>query len=141
MADKCIMQIHVSIDERDITAFSGPAGSITFIPFGGTVDGEIFSGVVRPGGVDCQRVNQAGVRHMCARYVLEGTDYAGEACRIFVENNGWFTGEISGGFDTVPTFLTDSKALAPYLHRAAFRGRGEPCAEGVTISMYEIAAD
>lgn len=138
MADKCILRIHVSIDEGEKTEFTGPAGSVIFIPFTGTVEGEIFQGVVRPGGVDCQRINLAGVKHMSARYVLEGTDRAGQKCHIFVENNGWFTGDISGGFDTVPTFLTDSAELAPYLHRNAFRGRGERCEGGVTISMFEV---
>ena len=138
MADRLGMTIHVSIKEEDRTEFSGPAGAVIFIPFTGTVEGELFEGLVRPGGVDCQRVNQAGVKHMCARYVLEGTDQTGEHCYIFVENNGWFTSGTSNGFDTVPTFLTDSKALAPYLHRMAFRGHGEPCPGGVTIRMYEI---
>lgn len=138
MADKLIFQVHVALDPADRTEFSGPAGSVIFIPFTGTVDGALFHGVVRPGGVDCQRVNLAGVRHMSARYVLEGEDFTGTHCHIFVENNGWFTTPGGAGFDTVPTFLTDSAALAPILHRNAFRGRGEPCDGGVTIRMYEL---
>ena len=137
MADKLIMEVLVSIDGKDVSALKGPAGEAVMIPFGGTAEGEIFNGVVRPGGVDCQRVNLAGVRHMCARYMLEGTDSAGEKCHIFVENNGYFTG-MQMPFQTVPTFITDSKALAPYLHTNRFRGEGHPREGGVTIKFFEV---
>ena len=138
MADKLILQIHVSIRGEDKTEFFGPTGGVIFIPFSGTAEGEIFHGAVRPGAVDCQRVNAAGVKHMCAKYVLEGKDKAGKPCCIFIENNGWYAGEVPDGFATVPTLFTDSEVLAPYLHRAAFRGKGERCPGGVTISIYEI---
>ena len=125
MADKLIMEVLVSIEGKDVSFLKGPAGEVVMIPFGGTVQGEIFNGVVCPGGVDCQRVNLTGVRHMCARYMLEGTDSAGEKCHIFVDNNGWFNG-MQSPFQTVPTFMTDSKTLAPYLHQNKFRGEGHP---------------
>ena len=137
MADKLIMEVLVSIEGKDVSFLKGPAGEVVMIPFGGTVQGEIFNGVVCPGGVDCQRVNLVGVRHMCARYMLEGTDSAGEKCHIFVENNGYFTG-MQSPFLTVPTFITDSKTLAPYLHRNKFRGEGHPREGGVTIKFFEV---
>ena len=137
MADKLIMEVLVSIEGKDVSFLKGPAGEAVMIPFGGTVQGEIFNGVVCPGGVDCQRVNLTGVRHMCARYMLEGTDSAGEKCHIFVENNGWFTG-MQSPFQTVPTFMTDSKTLAPYLHQNKFRGEGHPREGGVTIKFFEV---
>ena len=137
MADKLIMEVLVSIEGKDVSFLKGPAGEVVMIPFGGTVQGEIFNGVVCPGGVDCQRVNLTGVRHMCARYMLEGTDSAGEKCHIFVDNNGWFTG-MQSPFQTVPTFMTDSKTLAPYLHQNKFRGEGHPREGGVTIKFLEV---
>ena len=137
MADKLIMEVLVSIEGKDVSFLKGPAGEVVMIPFGGTVRGEIFNGVVCPGGVDCQRVNLTGVRHMCARYMLEGTDSAGEKCHIFVDNNGWFNG-MQSPFQTVPTFLTDSKTLAPYLHQNKFRGEGHPREGGVTIMFFEV---
>ena len=140
MADKLIMEVHVVSDGKDVSVLKGPAGEVVMIPFGGTVQGEIFHGVVCPGGVDCQRVNLAGVRHMSARYMLEGTDYTGEKCRIFVENNGYFT-EMQMPFQTVPTFITDSKTLAPYLHRNKFRGEGHPREGGVCIRFFEVDAE
>ena len=87
MADKLIMEVLVSIEGKDVSFLKGPAGEVVMIPFGGTVQGEIFNGVVCPGGVDCQRVNLTGVRHMCARYMLEGTDSAGERQQRLVQRD------------------------------------------------------
>lgn len=140
MADKMIMEVLVSIEGKEVSMVKGPGGEAVMIPFGGTVEGEIFNGVVCPGGVDCQQVNLAGVRHMSARYMLEGTDSAGEKCRIFVENNGYFSG-MQFPFQTVPTFITDSKTLAPYLHRNKFRGEGHPREGGVSIRFFEVDAE
>ena len=50
---------------------SSETGAVDMIPFGGTVRGEIFQGIVEPCGVDTQVLNQAGVRHMSARYMLK----------------------------------------------------------------------
>ena len=137
MADKLILQIHVRMDMKDCSFLKGPAGEVVMIPFSGTAEGEIFNGVVRPGGVDCQRVNLVGVRHMSARYLLEGTDSAGEKCHIFIENNGWFETQ-STPFKTVPTFITDSKTLAPYLHTNKFRGEGHGEQGGILIKFFEV---
>ena len=137
MADKLILQIHVRMDMKDCSFLKGPAGEVVMIPFSGTAEGEIFNGVVRPGGVDCQRVNLVGVRHMSARYLLEGTDSAGEKCHIFIENNGWFETQ-STPFKTVPTFITDSKTLSPYLHTNKFRGEGHGEQGGIVIKFFEV---
>ena len=137
MADKLILQIHVRMDMKDCSFLKGPAGEVVMIPFSGTAEGEIFNGVVRPGGVDCQRVNLVGVRHMSARYLLEGEDSAGEKCHIFIENNGWFETQ-STPFKTVPTFITDSKTLAPYLHTNKFRGEGHGEQGGIVIKFFEV---
>ena len=142
MEKKLILEIRVTIDSREISRLSGQGGSVVLIPFGGSVTGEIFSGRICPGGVDVQRVNLSGVRHMLARYMLEGTDRTGADCRIYIENNGWFdTGTVPKTFRTVPTFLTDSAALAPYLHRNCFIGEGIPDDQGVLIRLYEVLTD
>ena len=139
MEKKLILEIRVTIDRNEISRLTGPGGSVVLIPFGGTVSGEIFQGRVCPGGVDVQRVNLSGVRHMFARYMLEGSDYTGAACHIYIENNGWFdNGNVSATFRTVPTFITDSPALAPYLHRNCFVGEGTPDEQGVVIRLYEV---
>ena len=105
------------------------------------VKGAIFEGIVEPCGVDTQVKNAAGIRHMSARYMLTGKDKAGQDAHIYVENNGWFdenTGKMTMPFHTVPTFYTDSKELAPYLHRAQFVGEGHTLEDGLHILFFEI---
>ena len=118
---------------------AGENGEVLMIPFKGSVDSEIFKGIVEPCGVDTQVVNAAHVRHMSARYMLTGTDADGNACHIYVENNAWFTdGAQPKPFRTVPTFITDSKRLAPYLHRNQFIGEGLRDERGLWIRFYEL---
>lgn len=141
MADKLIMEVLVDMAPEDVSVLKTDRIEVVVIPFTGTVRGEIFNGSVCKGGVDTQRVNLSGVRHMSARYMLTGKDYTGADCKIFVENNGWFE-NISSPFKTVPTFLTDSAALAPYLHRNCFRGEGHPReGGGVCIKLFEVDAE
>lgn len=119
---------------------SSETGAVDMIPFGGTVRGEIFQGIVEPCGVDTQVLNQAGVRHMSARYMLTGKDSAGNGTHIYVENNGWMEdAHPSMPFHTVPTFITDSPLLAPYLHRNQFEGEGHMKEDGLHIYFFEIA--
>jgi len=138
MADKLIMEIFVEFD-GEICALKAGAREVVMIPFTGTVRGEFFNGHILHGGTDTQRVNLSGVRHMSARYMLEGQDFTGTDCRIFVENEGWFE-QMTMPFKTVPTFITDSAALAPYLHQNRFRGEGHPRENGVCIRLFETDA-
>lgn len=139
MNDRLVMEIFVKIDFAAVSQLEGTAGSAIMIPFGGTVSGELFSGIVLPGGVDTQVVDVNGVRHMSARYMLDGRDQTGAQCRIYVENNGHFPKDEPMPFKTVPTFITDSTALAKYLHGHIFRGEGHPWEDGVVIKIFEIA--
>lgn len=133
-----IMEIYIEVRSEDIVKLQGEHGAVTMIPFGGRVDCDLFSGIVEPCGVDTQVTNQAGVRHMSARYMLTGTDCDGQACHIYVENNGWFTdGAQPRPFKTVPTFFTDSKRLAPLLHRTCFIGEGLRDDSGLWIRFYD----
>ena len=114
-------------------------GEILMIPFRGSAKGDLFTGIVEPCGVDTQVVNAARVRHMSARYMLTGTDADGNACHIYIENNGWFDDRHpSMPFQTVPTFYTDSPRLAKYLHRNQFVGQGVNEDDGLHIRFYEI---
>ena len=114
-------------------------GQVVMIPFKGTAKGEIFNGIIEPCGVDTQIVNAVNVRHLSARYMLTGKDSAGEDCHIYVENNGWFDDtHPSEKFRTVPTFYTDSKVLAKYLHQNRFEGEGVSEEDGLHIYFYEV---
>ena len=142
MTDKLIMEVCVELEPEKVVGLTGANCTVKMLPFVGTVKGEIFNGVVAPGGVDTQVTNAVGVRNMSARYMLVGKDKDGKDCRIYVDNEGWFTnGEQPRPFTTVPTFLTDSACLAPYLHQNKFRGEGHPGEKGPTIKFYEIIGD
>ncbi|MBR2697058.1 MAG: DUF3237 family protein [Clostridia bacterium] len=124
--------------------FNGPAprvkgdsGEVLMIPFTGRAEGEIFTGIVEPCGVDTQVVDAAGLRHMSARYMLTGTDAAGMPCRIYVENEGWFEGGVPMPFRTTPAFVTDSPMLAARLCGGRIVGEGSEAADGLHIRFYE----
>ena len=135
-----IMEIFVETDKAGTVMLSGEIGIVKMIPFKGTVQSPIFNGIVEPCGVDTQITNQNEVRHMSARYMLTGQDKTGQNCHIYIENNGWFTdGARPVPFRTVPTFITDSKTLAPYLHRNQFVGEGKRDESGLWIRFYELA--
>jgi len=134
-----ILEVHVETNPEGTVMLTSEIGSVKMIPFKGTVTGPIFNGIVEPCGVDTQITNQNEVRHMSARYMLTGTDRDGRACHIYVENNGWFTdGARPTPFRTVPTFITDSPALAPLLHRNQFVGEGLRDESGLWIRFYEL---
>ena len=141
MERKPILDVKVEFENFKPVSMEGENGSVVMIPFSGTVKGEIFEGIVEPCGVDTQVKNAAGIRHMSARYMLTGKDKAGQDAHIYVENNDWFdenTGKMTMPFHTVPTFYTDSKVLAPYLHRAQFVGEGHQLDDGLHILFFEI---
>ncbi|MBO6010596.1 MAG: DUF3237 domain-containing protein [Oscillospiraceae bacterium] len=139
MADRLLFEVAVEMDRRDMSMLKAAHGEAAILPFGGTVSGEVFSGRVLPGGADVQTVDASGVRHMCARYMLEGEDFTGAKCRVYIENNGWFSGGTpTMQFRTIPTFLTDSEALAPLLHAGRFRGEGHPREGGVLIKLFRL---
>lgn len=135
-----ILDVLVQTDPAASVTLQGELGTVKMIPFKGTAQGPIFSGIVEPCGVDTQITNQNEVRHMSARYMLTGHDHTGAACHIYIENNGWFTdGARPRPFKTVPTFRTDSRVLAPYLHRDQFIGEGQREDDGLHIRFYELA--
>lgn len=137
MNKEAILEIHIDIAERGLK-MQTELGEVSMIPFAGTADGRIFKGIVEPWGVDTQIVDQTGMRHLSARYVLTGKDEAGQDCHIYIENNGTMKNEMSMQFSTVPTFLTDSKLLAPILHSRRFIGTGTVEEDGLWIRFYQI---
>ena len=134
-----IMIFHITIDGKGVSAMRAKTGEAVIIPFGGHVESPLFTGTVRPGAADVQTVNAAGVRHMCASYMFEGTDGEGNPCHLFVRNDGYFPRDSKPGpFDATPTFLTDSPVLAPYLHTARFRSEGHMTDAGVDIRVFDV---
>ena len=138
MMAKPILDIRIEANGPAVQ-MNGENGEVLMIPFKGSVNSDIFKGIVEPCGVDTQVVNAAHVRHMSARYMLTGKDVDGKDCHIYVENNGWFDDLTKFmPFHTVPTFYTDSQKLTAYLHRNQFVGEGVEEADGLHIYFYEI---
>ena len=138
MARKPILDLHIEANGPAVH-MQGENAEVLMVPFKGSAQSEFFNGIVEPCGVDTQIVNAAYVRHMSARYMLTGRDSAGQEAHIYVENNGWFDDRTKTmPFHTVPTFYTDSAALAPYLHCNQFVGEGVDEADGLHIYFYEI---
>ena len=138
---KPVLDIKIEMKEEPVK-LKAENGEVVMIPFAGSVEGELFSGIVEPCGVDTQVVNVANIRHMSARYMLTGRDKDGRSAHIYVENNGWFDdAHPQMPFRTVPTFCTDSPALAPILHSSRFVGEGIVEADGLHIRFYSIGGD
>ena len=124
--------INVELDEG--SAVKGKKEQVNFLRFHGTADSEYFRGDILPGGVDCQRKAENGEFSLSARYVMEGTDCAGNDCSVFIENNGY---ETPDGIKTVPTVVTDSEILSG-LTRGKLRGELAGKGEGaVEIRIFE----
>ena len=134
-----IMEFIIELHPDEVTRMECATGKVAVIPFGGSVKSDLFTGIILPGAADVQTTNAAGIRHMCARYIFQGVDSEGKECFLFVDNNGYFEpGSSPRPFKTCPTFLTDSEALAPYLHQARFRAEGHPGANGPVIKIFDV---
>ncbi len=134
-----VLDIYVTTNER--TMLESDVGTVVIIPFTGSVKGDIFNGEIAQGAVDRQIIDINGIKHMSARYMLLGKDYKGNDCKIYIENTGDFHIDSPKPFKTIPTFYTDSKVLAPYLHRNNFRAEGHREGELLTIKIFEIRSE
>ena len=94
---------------KEFNEVKGHKGEALMILFDGYCHSEIFDGVILNGGVDTQKQDAgSNLRTLSARYILQGKDFEGKECRIFIENNGMSDGD---RFTTTPKILTDSEAL------------------------------
>ena len=98
-----LLEITVACEEP--VSVKGQETTVVMIPFTGTTEGPYFRGKTVGTGVDTQRIGQDGKTRLSARYMLEGQDAAGNACRIFIENQGGW----ENGF--TPRIVTDSPLL------------------------------
>ena len=128
---KEVLIIHVKINE--IQDVKGHRLTACMIPFGGTAQGPYFQGKVLPHGVDTQKIYPGEKPLLSARYFLEGKDFQGNDCRIFVENNGQEGAD--GVLATRPFLVTDSPALT-WLETAELSGTVEPEEGGVRIQIF-----
>ena len=137
------MTFHITIARSEITRLESPTAKVTFIPFGGTVDSPYFKGKVMPGAADVQVTDASGMRHMCAKYIFEGTDGEGKHCHLFVENNGYLAECMRNDpfINAYPYFMTDSPVLGEYLSQQRFRSEVQGRDFGVEIRIYDVMND
>lgn len=131
-----VLTVHVKI-EKTVEMKSDNVDEVLMILFTGSADGKYFKGDVLPGGIDTQIIGKFGDRHtLSARYILEGKDYTGESCKIFIENNGNLNKKYKDIlFRTYPKIITDSKALE-FLNNDILVGEGIGTESGVDIKIY-----
>lgn len=126
MVKKLVLTINVRTHAAEVLK-SGSA-KVTMIPFEGEAAREYFSGKTVGQSVDTQIARKDGFS-LSARYMLEGTDFNGEKCRVFIENNGTSTDSCN------PTVYTDSKALS-FLEAAELSAVVECVEGGVIVRIY-----
>ncbi len=131
-----ILLVRVQLTETQEVA--GAQGDATLIRFTGDARGPLFQGKILGDGTDTQARWPGRAKTLSARYLMEGTDYVGNSCRLFVENNAELTGD--GPLRTTPRILTDSPLLKG-LEQAKLTGEIEGVEEGVLrIHIYAEVA-
>ena len=132
-----ILTVHVQI-EKTIQLDNVDGDSVVMISFKGNATGKYFEGKILDGGIDTQIIGRFGDRHtLSARYILEGRDYKGEECKIFIENNGNVDNNLKDLlFRTYPKIITNSRALS-YLNNHLLVGEGHPAETGIDIKIYK----
>lgn len=126
-------ELILSIDVQcfESIGVKGRDTEIAMIPFTGKAYGKYFSGEIIGTGIDTQKFDiKSGECSLSARYMLQGTDKYGKACRIFIENsqhdeNGWH-----------PTLITDSEGLSEW-ERMPLTASVDGTENGVLVRIYK----
>ena len=121
--------LRIKVDLTGCEKVEGSADTAVMIPFTGRCESPLFTGDILPGGVDTQRVAE-GRCALSARYMLEGTDSAGQQCRLFIQNEG--LNGVGDAMQTRPVIRTDSAALR-WLETADLTGIVEHHADHIEI--------
>ena len=127
MNDELLLTVNVTCLEA-ITV-EGAYRTVVMIPFTGEADGPYFTGKVIGPGVDTQKIDKGKAPHLSARYMLEGKDANGYACRVFIENQG------NDEIGLTPKIVTDSPLLARWENEDLY-ATAEGTPGGVIISIY-----
>lgn len=126
---KKIMNLQINITE--INKVSSSKGTVQQILFDGNATGELFNGIIMPGGVDTQKYDAKGNGSLSARYMLKGQDYTGRNCLIYIDNYKKTDEEY-----THPDIYTDSEALG-WLEQADLLGKIVFLDDVLNIEIYE----
>ncbi len=82
---------------------------VNMVNFSGYAKSEYFDGKILPGAVDTQVKKGDAPLQLSARYMLEGVDSTGKACRIYIDNK---VRESTPQGYTEPSIVTDSELFA-----------------------------
>lgn len=119
----------VNVDIKMFTSIEYDNKKIQVIHFSGKARGDFFTGRVLEPGVDTQLV-ESNEMTLSARYILEGYDYTGNACKIFIENEGTMSA-------LVPKIFTDSPSLA-FLNQAQLISHVTETVNGVVVKIWQV---
>ena len=114
-----ILRLYINLTE--INEVVSDSRTAKMLLFNGTCKSDIFNGTILNGGVDTQIIEADGTGTLSARYIVEGQDSKGNACRLFIENNAKLGAD---QIITSPKIVTDSKELK-WLETAKLVGRIE----------------
>ncbi len=103
--------------------------TVVMIPFEAEATGEFFHGKTIGQCVDTQKIVPGKPGVLSARYMLEGKDYKGKECKVFIENNG------SDWSHLIPQIVTDSENLK-FLENENIYDTVELIPGGVLIKVY-----
>ncbi len=126
MSKKLVLTINVRTYVAEV--LESDSARVVMIPFDGEAVGEYFSGKTVGQSVDTQIAN-GGNYSLSARYMLEGTDFNGKKCRLFIENNG------ASMDNCKPIIYTDSNALS-FLENTELSSVVECVENGVVVRIY-----
>lgn len=123
-----VMTVHVVLS-KNINMIKGNKLSICMIPFTGTAEGPYFNGRIVGEGVDTQKIYPDGKMILSARYLLEGKDFCGNQCNLFIENNG-------EAFDKCTPFLVTDSTELQFLSEAELTAKVTSSEYGVEVNIY-----
>ena len=125
-------QILLTIDVKclDGVTVEGHSQTVVLVPFTGKAKGDFFNGEIISSAVDTQRYKKDGTNSLSARYMIEGVDFEGKKCKVFVENN-------VSGESWKPSIVTDSEVLKDW-ESSNLRSTVEGVDGGVIVKIFKL---
>lgn len=125
-------QLLLTIDVKclDGVTVEGHSQTVVLVPFTGKAKGDFFNGKIIGSAVDTQRYKKDGTNSLSARYMIEGVDFEGKKCKVFVENN-------VSGESWKPSIVTDSEVLKDW-ESSNLRSTVEDVDGGVIVKIFKL---
>lgn len=114
--DKELFVFQIDIGGSD--EVNGTNGKGSMIHFGGKAVGDSFTGKIVSDCTDTRKQFNGQVQSLSARYIIEGQDSNGNACRVFVDNIGI---DENSTMTTEPTIISDNPDFA-WIEEAPLHG-------------------